>query len=118
MFKALDVEAQTMNRVKLGYFRLCLQREIVQCEQEIATLRSSVRLMTSRERGDAARQLSDLHVHLMQLEDALDRVNDGSYGWCLRCGSAIDPTLLEWLPYLALCESCSASAPPHLRQGG
>lgn len=47
-----------------------------------------------------------LQTRLRKLDDALDRVMSGSYGYCSRCGHAIDSTRLEMDPTLANCRDC------------
>lgn len=43
---------------------------------------------------------------LGEVEDALQRIADGSYGVCRRCGEPIDSARLKALPTAALCISC------------
>ncbi len=45
---------------------------------------------------DAARQLRDV-------QDALARIEDGSYGTCAVCGREIDEARLEAVPWTTLC---------------
>jgi len=40
---------------------------------------------------------------LEQVQDALHRIEDGTYGKCLVCGRAIEPARLEALPWAANC---------------
>jgi hypothetical protein len=51
-----------------------------------------------------ARQI--LQTRLRKVDDALDRVMSGSYGYCSRCGRAIDSTRLESDPTSASCRDC------------
>jgi DnaK suppressor protein len=44
--------------------------------------------------------------HLALVDAALARLDDGSYGACLRCGKAIAPERLEALPWAAHCIVC------------
>ncbi|MBI3910839.1 MAG: TraR/DksA C4-type zinc finger protein [Armatimonadetes bacterium] len=44
-----------------------------------------------------------LQDELHQVEAALNRIQDGTYGRCERCGKPIDPERLELLPYVTLC---------------
>ena len=42
--------------------------------------------------------------HLLnEIEAALARIDDGTYGLCTRCGRPIDPERLEAVPYATLC---------------
>jgi DnaK suppressor protein len=43
---------------------------------------------------------------LADVEDALARMEDGTYGVCRRCGNPIDSARLRALPTAALCLSC------------
>jgi DnaK suppressor protein len=43
---------------------------------------------------------------LAQVEAALARFEQGTYGICERCGDHIDPARLKALPYAKLCMSC------------
>jgi RNA polymerase-binding protein DksA len=43
---------------------------------------------------------------LSQIDDALAKIDAGTYGVCDRCGQAIAPARLEALPYATLCVSC------------
>jgi RNA polymerase-binding transcription factor DksA len=41
------------------------------------------------------------------LQEALSKVDEGSYGRCERCGAQIDPERLEILPATVLCVDCA-----------
>lgn len=45
---------------------------------------------------------------LKQVESALARFEDGTYGLCADCGRPIDPARLEALPYAQLCLNCQS----------
>jgi RNA polymerase-binding protein DksA len=47
---------------------------------------------------------------LSQVQDALDRFEQGTYGLCERCGEEIDPARLEALPYVTFCLHCQQRA--------
>jgi DnaK suppressor protein len=44
--------------------------------------------------------------HLEDVEGALARLADGTFGICLRCGRPIAPERLEALPWAAHCIDC------------
>jgi DnaK suppressor protein len=44
--------------------------------------------------------------HLAQVEAALGRLDDGTFGSCTRCGRPIAPERLDALPWAALCIDC------------
>ncbi len=43
---------------------------------------------------------------LQQVEAALQRLDEGTYGRCAQCGQAINPERLKVLPYATLCIAC------------
>jgi DnaK suppressor protein len=40
---------------------------------------------------------------LQQVRDALQRIANGTYGKCIRCGRAIEPARLEAIPWTPYC---------------
>ncbi len=46
------------------------------------------------------------HDRLAEIDEALDRVEDGSYGECLDCGEVIAHKRLELIPYAKYCVEC------------
>ena len=47
---------------------------------------------------------------LTQIENALQRLDNGSYGVCVQCGDQIAPARLQILPYASLCMDCRQNA--------
>jgi DnaK suppressor protein len=47
-----------------------------------------------------------LAERINRLTAALQRVDDGSYGVCERCGRQIQPARLEAIPEAACCRDC------------
>lgn len=45
-------------------------------------------------------------LHLVDVEAAIARLDDGTYGTCLRCGRPIAPERLDALPWAAHCIEC------------
>ncbi|HTY64864.1 MAG TPA: TraR/DksA C4-type zinc finger protein [Acidobacteriota bacterium] len=43
---------------------------------------------------------------LQMIQEALDRIEDKSYGECANCGKEIQPKRLEAVPWAALCIQC------------
>jgi DnaK suppressor protein len=44
--------------------------------------------------------------HLEQVEAAIARLADGTFGACVRCGRPVNPERLEALPWAAYCIDC------------
>ena len=45
---------------------------------------------------------------LDQIEAAIERIEDGSYGRCEECGEKIPKARLDAIPYAALCVRCAS----------
>lgn len=54
------------------------------------------------QRADALRELADLDA-------ALERLRDGTYGICVSCGTAIPVERLRLLPAATLCVPCAGA---------
>ena len=48
---------------------------------------------------------ADVEV-LREIDDALDRLRDGSYGTCMDCGITISKKRLEAVPWARFCVTC------------
>ncbi len=55
---------------------------------------------------DAARKLD---AKLRDVERALEKLDEGTYGVCDACGAAIPPERLEAIPWAVLCVSCAST---------
>jgi DnaK suppressor protein len=55
-------------------------------------------------------RLSTARRALVEVDDALKRLSDGSYGRCADCGGTIAPERLEVLPEARLCTPCKAAS--------
>jgi DnaK suppressor protein len=58
------------------------------------------------ERARVSALLSQERAYLAELERAADRVADGTYGVCTRCGAAIAPERLAARPAARTCVQC------------
>ncbi len=45
---------------------------------------------------------------IRQIRAALDRVKQGSFGECVKCGEEISEERLDVVPYAALCRNCAS----------
>jgi len=55
---------------------------------------------------------------LQSIEEALERIDDGSYGVCENCESDIAPGRLEAMPFSRMCVSCQAEIEKEARSQG
>jgi RNA polymerase-binding protein DksA len=51
----------------------------------------------------------DARAELRRIQQALARLDDGSYGECARCGEDINPDRLAALPTATLCIRCASA---------
>jgi RNA polymerase-binding protein DksA len=49
---------------------------------------------------------------VVQIDGALQRITDGTYGVCAECGKSIGASRLEALPYAAYCIDCQTELEP------
>ncbi|MDP2307237.1 MAG: TraR/DksA C4-type zinc finger protein [Pseudomonadota bacterium] len=59
---------------------------------------------------DAAQEGLDpeARAELRAIRTSLDRIEDGTYGSCARCGAAMGEDRLRALPFALTCVRCSA----------
>ncbi|OPX19625.1 MAG: hypothetical protein BZ151_08310 [Desulfobacca sp. 4484_104] len=55
---------------------------------------------------------------LMAIEEALIRMDHGTYGFCEDCGAPIEPRRLEIMPQTSLCRECQALREKVAKAGG
>jgi RNA polymerase-binding protein DksA len=53
---------------------------------------------------------SSEHDAVFEIDEALQRMEDGIYGMCQQCFKAIDVTRLNALPFVKMCVSCQSEA--------
>ena len=97
--------------------RAALEAEREQLSAELADLGEGAahdagladRSAVATERGGAELLVNDLRGLLDDVEAALGRLDDGTYGRCEACSSAIDAERLDALPTTRNCRACAAS---------
>jgi DnaK suppressor protein len=62
------------------------------------------------ERAQLAALLDQAQSHLAELDQALARLEQGSYGICERCGQPIAPARLAARPAARTCIACAAAS--------
>jgi len=115
-----------LTKTQLKQFRQLLITERAKCVGEI----KSIAQEASKSPREASGDLSGYTVHLAdmaadtserelslniastesqilyQIDDALKRIDDGSYGVCQQCSKPITMTRLKAVPYASLCIQC------------
>lgn len=59
------------------------------------------------ERSEAATLATSLREHLSEVEHALAKIDNDTYGFCEKCEKEIDESRLEAVPAGRLCISCA-----------
>ncbi|MBI3325050.1 MAG: TraR/DksA C4-type zinc finger protein [Candidatus Omnitrophica bacterium] len=119
----------TMNKQQLKEFRDLLMQERSKVAGEIRSIAQDA----SKNPREASGDLSAYTVHmadmsadtyeremamnivsseqevLYQIEDAIKRIDDGTYGTCLQCNKPITMSRLKAVPYTAMCIECQRS---------
>ncbi|HEY7668806.1 MAG TPA: TraR/DksA C4-type zinc finger protein [Actinomycetota bacterium] len=110
-----------MERTDLDRLRAALQEQRAQARREIEELGAdpsadevvfvgdagfSDRSHSTEERSRLIALVESHRANLRDVEAALERMEAGTYGICLRCGKPISDERLEALPWAALCIEC------------
>ncbi len=64
------------------------------------------------DRMTGAYQARTLYQTIQQLDAALERLRDGTYGTCQGCGQAIPTERLAAVPWTAFCVACASRPSP------
>ena len=61
-----------------------------------------------RENDEVVEGLFDqLQQELVEIRQALQRIEEGNYGICTTCGNSISMERLQIIPHTSLCKTCS-----------
>jgi RNA polymerase-binding transcription factor len=117
-----------MEATKISELRQTLERRRTEIQGEIDRMAVEVRSLgvdQDDEKGSLGNHLADdgsnvmeaerlstisgdIQDILVQINAALERMDDGTYGLCLRCGKPINPERLEAFPYVAYDIECQS----------
>lgn len=64
----------------------------------------------TEERSELLGQIDAARKRVRQVDEALDQMDDGTYGICADCGDEIQPARLEVRPLSVRCVDCAAKA--------
>lgn len=62
------------------------------------------------ERGEVANLAASLQEALAEVDRALSKIEEGTYGVCEKCGKEIPTARLEAMPTSRLCMDCASGA--------
>jgi len=82
-------------------------------------MKNLVKTVESGDEADVAADVIDRNLltalgtqdakRLQQIDSALERIYQGKYGKCIKCGKEIPQERLEVLPYALMCIGCASS---------
>ena len=82
-------------------------------------MRNLIKTVESGDEADVAADVIDRTLltalgaqdanRLQQIDSALDRINQGTYGRCVKCGTETPQERLEVLPYALMCVNCASA---------
>ena len=128
--KGADSGRARMNKTELKYFENLLNEKKETLIQELGYLEdNTMRLNTKEGAGDLSSHAYHLADHatetqdreqafhmasregkyLFYIEEALDRVRNGTYGICKKCGKLIPKARLEAVPTAKMCIQCKSA---------
>ena len=89
-------------------FRVLLDEQRADCvrQRELALAEAA----TSMPDPVAQSRAATLALTIDEIDAALHRIADGTYGVCVHCGVAIPTERLEFRPFAAGCVACQSSA--------
>ncbi|MDY6821714.1 MAG: TraR/DksA C4-type zinc finger protein [Deferribacterota bacterium] len=110
-----------MDRERLEYFRkklLKMKRELI---NSLKTKYDEAKELEDRSGKDLADEAYDLYTKSLMLgkvetdalklrlvEQALQRIDVGTYGVCIECEEDIDEKRLEYIPFARYCTECKS----------
>jgi DnaK suppressor protein len=100
--------------------RTSLQAQLAELEDRLSRIESDLAETPDADSSERAVQMEDdealegqaavISNEMASIRRALERIEDGSYGECVRCGADIAPGRLEARPEAALCIDCANAA--------
>jgi len=61
------------------------------------------RVISSEGKAGSFREATLEHRTLVEVQEAMQRLEQGTYGYCLDCGRPIEPVRLQAVPWAAYC---------------
>ncbi len=101
------------------HYRKIMQDRLTELENRLHGIDQELDSHQDRDWDDSAIQREDDEVleglghsgqaEIRMIEAALARMDEGEYGFCVRCGDTIQPERLNVLPYTPLCRACAGA---------
>ena len=108
---AIDLESikQTLEEQRQNLAAFVDKKQNSQHEMEISNPDQAERAMDSRDKNREKLLLDHVERQLEELNQALNRMEGGTYGICTSCGENIQAARLDIMPSAALCIECQRS---------
>ncbi len=113
----------TMEKKRLDQLRRKLQQKQMELTRTVTRTEQDGRLADEEATQDIADKAinsytkeflfhqSNADRHMLQMvNEALQRIHDGSYGQCVTCGSELNAKRIEAVPWARYCISCQEKA--------
>jgi len=109
--------SEAKERLKAERLRLCKQLKELGAT-ETGELRTDVdygdgfadAASATAERTETIGLADSLHQMVVNIDAALERIEEGAYGTCIECGKQIGEARLEFRPESIYCVSCKSAA--------
>jgi DnaK suppressor protein len=113
---------QAINRERVGVLRRMLEERRGELQDKLRSLREDLPAHQDEVRDAEEQSVTDFAQEmdfalmelkaqtLVRIDEALRRVDDGSYGSCVECGQDIAAARLSALPFAVRCVECQARA--------
>ena len=88
-----------------------LNARLLEIDEELDSHQSKdwEELATEREGDEVLEQLGvSGKAEIQQINAALVRMDEGEYGYCVKCGTEISSERLDLLPYTPFCSKCAS----------
>ncbi len=115
---------------ELEKYRRLLEQKKVELSDELAKARSAEEETTEEATQDIADKAVSSYTReflysltdgertvLLQIDEALNRIDDGAYGFCGNCGAAMSEKRLTAVPWTPYCVDCQELAEKGLLEG-
>ena len=88
-------------------------------DRDVAHINDTSDMATDAAEGDLALRIAESEtVEASEIERAIEKVDNGTYGICEVCNKAIGVDRLQFLPYVTMCIKCQELAEIRKREEG
>jgi DnaK suppressor protein len=122
--------APKKNKRELEKYRRVLEQKKVELSDELAKARNAEEETNEESTQDIADKAVSSYTReflysltdaertvLLQIDEALNRIDDGAYGFCANCGTQISEKRLAAVPWSPHCVDCQELAEKGLLEG-